>query len=142
MSLVVDTNVLVYASLLGSTFHALARKRLLDLKAGGENLVVTTQVLREYVAVVTRRVGEKPLSVPDALDDVARFRKAFVVLADPPDVLERWLSLVHRHGVKGAACHDAFLVAVALGNGVEGILTHNTKHFEPFDELRIVPLVI
>jgi predicted nucleic acid-binding protein len=49
-----DTNVLVYASLALSPFHAAATERLAALEGDGVDLWVSRQVLREYLAAMTR----------------------------------------------------------------------------------------
>lgn len=119
----------------------MTRSRIAALGSEPGGLCVTNQVLREYVAVVTRpTVVSRPRTCREALDDVARFRSGFEVLINPPDVHDRWTRLVEESGVTGAAIHDAFLVATAEGNGVDAILTHNGRHFELFPGMRIVPL--
>lgn len=141
MSCLVDTNVLVYAAVVESPFHSTARARLEELMIRGEQLVVTNQVLREYVSVVTRpSVLPRPRSVPESLSDVRGFQRLFRVLPDPPDVLERWSALVRASGVTGAAVHDAWLVATAAAAGVEAVLTNNVRHFERFPGITVLAL--
>ena len=52
--LFVDTNVLVYATDANSPWQGLAETALADWQGVGAQLCVSVQVLREYLAVVTR----------------------------------------------------------------------------------------
>ena len=63
----VDTNILVYANLTSAPFHADARRSISDLQSFGTDLWVNRQVLREYLAVVTRQTFASPLSVTQAV---------------------------------------------------------------------------
>jgi predicted nucleic acid-binding protein len=50
----VDTNVLVYANQFGSAHHAAATVLLRQTQVAGAALWISGQVLREYLAAVTR----------------------------------------------------------------------------------------
>ncbi len=114
MRCLVDTNILVYTCSSVSPFHKIARERLESLEDAGLDLVVTNQVLREYVSVVTRKsVLSEPRTPREAVEDVRRFTQVFGVIPEPQDAERRWLDLVERYGLHGPTVHDAFLVATA-----------------------------
>jgi len=70
----VDTNVLVYASPPSASQHLAARTAIDRLQEEGAALWISSQVLREYLAVVTRpQAGAPALQMVDALADVRRF---------------------------------------------------------------------
>lgn len=141
MRCLVDTNVLVYAAVRESPLHAAARARLAALTSRDDTLFVAPQVLREYVSVVTRSaVLSRPRVPADAVADVRVILSVFKLLHEPADVVERWMDLVGRHAVSGAAVHDAYLVATMLGSGVDHILTNNQNHFQRFEGLTVLPL--
>jgi predicted nucleic acid-binding protein len=76
----VDTNVLVYASRSTSAFHGRASARLEAPRASGAVLWISRQILREYLATVTRPQGTAPpLPMATALVDVDRFSRLFAV---------------------------------------------------------------
>ena len=50
----VDTNILVYANLAHSPFHQLAVANLTTLDEQGTDLWVSRQILREYLAAMSR----------------------------------------------------------------------------------------
>jgi predicted nucleic acid-binding protein len=61
---IVDTNVIVYSTVSGNPWHQQARDWLAALQSKGHRLCVTTQILREYLVVLTRgTVFEKSSSV-------------------------------------------------------------------------------
>ena len=52
---VVDTNVLIYSTVSGNPWYDQARNWVTDLHEDGFDLCVTTQILREYLVVLTSR---------------------------------------------------------------------------------------
>ena len=72
----VDTNVLIYAEESLSAHHAAARACLIRLEAEGAVLWISRQVLREYLAVMTRpsagAAGIAPLTAAHAIAAIAR----------------------------------------------------------------------
>jgi predicted nucleic acid-binding protein len=67
----VDTNVLVYATATSAPFRDRARAALVRL-AADEQLSVSRQILREYVAVMTRpQTWGRALSLAEAMTDAA-----------------------------------------------------------------------
>jgi predicted nucleic acid-binding protein len=54
-SVFIDTNVLIYANLARFPLHRVAQERLCALDEQGIDLWISRQVLREYLAAMTRR---------------------------------------------------------------------------------------
>ena len=129
----VDTNVLVYASQAGTARHARALALLRRADAAGARLWVSRQVLREYLAVVTRlQPGAAAVPVVQAAADVRRFAASFAVAEDGPGVTERLLDLLERFPTGGRQVHDANIVATMLVHGVGRLLTFNGGDFRRF----------
>ncbi len=85
----IDTNVLVYVSRPAAPGHAAARSALAGLEARDGAGWISPQVLREYLAVVTRpQAAAPPLPMATAIDDVRRFQSSFEVADEGPAVLE------------------------------------------------------
>jgi predicted nucleic acid-binding protein len=83
----IDTNVLVYASAVGSPFHAQARAALGRLSGNGQ-VAISRQVLREYLAVMTRpQAWSTPLTVSAAMADTRFFCSRFAILEDGTELL-------------------------------------------------------
>lgn len=128
----VDTNVLVAARFPTAPEHERARAAL-DRRDGPEPVRLSRQVLREYLAVVTRpQSWTTPLGMPDALDDIRRLSSGFEVLEDGWRVMDQLLDLCGTVPVGGKEVHDASIVATMLAHGERRLLTMNTKDFRRY----------
>jgi predicted nucleic acid-binding protein len=129
----VDTNVLVYATRPSAAQHASAQAALTRLEGEGSSLWVSPQVLREYLAAVTRPQATAPaLPMATAITDVRRFRTAFDVAEEGPNVLDRLLRLLTTHSSSGRQVHDANIVATMLKHSIRRLLTFNAADFRRF----------
>lgn len=68
-------------------------------------------------------------SVAQARAEVEAIRSRFLVLEEPPAVVDLWLDIVARHDLKGKRIHDAHLLATMKANGVTRLLTLNAADF-------------
>ena len=129
-----DTNVLVVARATNAPGHDAA----LDLLAQArrtEPLRISRQVLREYLAVVTRpQTWASPLPMSDALLDVRRFASAFEVLEDSQAVTDMLATLCRDVRVAGKQVHDANIVATMLTHGERRLATFNPKDFRRYGQ--------
>ena len=131
----VDTNVLVYSTAAGTPFHERARTALTRLMAD-DPLFISRQILREYLAVMTRQqVWGKALSLSEAIADTLVFTQRFTVLEDGPAVWEQLTELDRRYSFGGRQVHDANIVATMLAYGKRRLLTFNGPDFRRFNEL-------
>jgi predicted nucleic acid-binding protein len=128
---VLDTNILLYVSNAAAPEHAAAKAAVGRLFAGGSHLAVAPQVLFELWSVATRSVAANGLgwSVAQARAEVEAIRSRFLVLEEPPAVVDLWLDIVARHDLKGKRIHDAHLLATMKANGVTRLLTFNAADF-------------
>lgn len=138
----VDTNILVYANWSGAERHEDARLQLMTLGSAGTETCVSRQVLREFLAVVTRPQGAVvPMSVDEAVETVRDLGSLFLILEDSEGVAQTLLGLVRQFEVKGRVIHDANIVATMLDAGVTRLLTANPCDFRRFaDIIDIEPL--
>ncbi len=138
-----DTNLLVYANLARSPWHAQAVQRLTALDAEGTPLWVSRQILREYLAAMTRPgelTGTIPL--PDLLNDVRYFAARFHVADEGATVTAQLLALLEAVPTHGRRIHDVNIVATMLVYGIRRLLTHNTDDFVRFAAfIEVIPLV-
>ena len=136
----VDTNVLVSSRLLEAPDHDLARDILGSAFAGTEPLRISRQILREYLAVVTRpQAWPVRLAREAALEDVGRLVAIFEVLEDGPAVTDWLVSLCREVPGGGRQIHDANIVATMLAHGEQRLLTFNLVDFRRFgDRIELV----
>ena len=126
----VDTNVLVKARFLETPDHGEARASLQRAFEEPEPLRISRQVLREYLAVVTRpQTWLVPISREIALDDMERLVGTYEILEDGPVVTDRLVSLCREVPVGGRQIHDANIVATMLAYGERRLLTFNMADF-------------
>ncbi|MDD5308235.1 MAG: PIN domain-containing protein [Deltaproteobacteria bacterium] len=132
----VDTNVLVYASVASAPHHGIAREHLERLSGGGSDLWISRQVVREYLATLTRdQLFSKPQSLDAILPDVAAFEGGFGIADENADTMLRLLEIIRQTPVGGKQIHDANIVATMLVNDIRRLLTFNRGDFERFSNL-------
>ncbi len=138
-----DTNVLLAATDEGRGEHGRALAVLNEWPADGIALYASGQVLREYLCVATRNVGDNGLGLTqaEALTNVAALRDRLSVLDESAKGLDRLLELLGSVDCRGKQVHDANVVATMLVNGVAAIVTANDNDFRRFAEhIQIVAL--
>jgi predicted nucleic acid-binding protein len=137
---VIDTNVLVYSTVLDNPWHNQARRWLARLQSKGVHLCVTTQILREYLVVLTRgNVFEKSFSVDQVLAQIRMLLPSLTVLDEPLEVVDLLHDLVRRYQIRGKSIHDANVVAVMLAHGIHRLASYNSSDFERFEEIALEP---
>ena len=129
----IDTNVLVKSRIPNAPDHDVARISLDRAFRDPEPLRISRQVIREYLAVVTRpQTWPVGITREDALDDVSRLIGSFEMLEDGPVVTESLMSLCREVPVGGRQIHDANIVATMLAHGEHRLLTFNASDFRRF----------
>jgi predicted nucleic acid-binding protein len=132
----VDTNVLVYASVANAPLHAIAQQTLQSLNAADVNLWISRQVLREYLATLSRpQTYTNPLPVLTLVADIEYFQNQFLVAEDSTQVTQNLLTLVQQVAVAGKQIHDANIVATMQAHNISQLLTHNISDFNRFAHL-------
>lgn len=131
----IDTNALVRALTPGAPEHERARISLERAMASTERVAISRQIIREYLAVVTRpQPWADPTPMADALADAERLRDSFELLEDGPRVTERLLALCREIPVAGRQIHDANIVATMLEGGERRLLTFNAADFRRYGD--------
>ncbi len=136
----IDTNVLVKSRVTGAPDHAAARASLERAFRDPEPLRISRQIMREYLAVVTRP-QTWPVAIPreEALEDVSRLVGSFEILEDGPVVTELLLTLCREIPAGGRQIHDANIVATMLAYGERRLLTFNPADFRRYgDRIELV----
>ena len=134
--LFVDTNILIYATNSASPWHQAAMDALQAARRQGVELVVSPQILREYLAAATRpcSAGET-LPLDAILANVRAFQANFRLVEENALVSARLVDLVSQVAVGGKQIHDANIVATMQTYGLTHLLTRNTADFVRFAHL-------
>ena len=136
----IDTNVLVNSRVAGAPDHDVARASLEHAFRDPEPLRISRQVIREYLAVVTRpQTWPVAITHDEALDDVSRLISSFEILEDGPVVTELLVALCREVPSGGRQIHDANIVATMLARGERRLLTFNVSDFRRYgDRIELV----
>lgn len=138
----IDTNILVYATIVGAPFHNQARQALQTSWDNEDTLWISRQILREYAMVVTRpQTFMQPLKSEVAIQQLQSFMTQFQIADDNAGVTTQWLNLIKTIGVNGKQVHDANIVATILAYNISHLLTHNMADFNRYGGLvNLIPL--
>ena len=141
--LFVDPNGLVYASVVEAPLHEAALQAIQSHEQAGDSLWISRQVLREYLATLTRpRQFRNPPSIAMLMAEVRHFTVRFRVADEGPLVTERLIALLAAVSVGGKQVHDANIVATMQVYGIRQLLTHNVDDFTRFAAfVTVVPLL-
>lgn len=142
-----DTNVLVYLRDANEPGKGAVSSKLVDELSGVGEAAVSTQVLAEFLWVVTRKL-RKPIPLADAVADVGRFQRMFRVVSASREVFNLALELMQSHQM---TIWDAQIAAAANVSGASVLLTedaqsqpiiHGVRYANPFEpdfDWRLLP---
>ncbi|MBD2773110.1 type II toxin-antitoxin system VapC family toxin [Iningainema tapete] len=138
----IDSNILIYASILESPFHLTALNKIQAQEQVGRELWISRQVLREYLATLTRpQTTINPIPILTLTTEIRFFENRFRVAEDNPQVTQNLLTLVEQVAVAGRQIHDANIVATMQAYNITKLLTHNLADFNRFAHLiTLLPL--
>jgi predicted nucleic acid-binding protein len=115
----VDTNILVYAQSIFDPRQAAAASKVAELIQAGDELWISTQVMREYLSVMSRPVLSRPaIPMLAILADLSRFESHFQVAEDSKSVFSNLKLLLQSISVGGRQIHDANIVAKMQAYGI------------------------
>jgi len=128
----IDTNLLIYATVPGFPEHAAARELLEAIGTGSRQHFVTWINVFEYLRAVTHRrlVRPAPLPMVMALENAAALlAHPRITRIDPgPRHFDVFAEICERAGpVEGNFVHDCRIAAVMRENGVDRILTRDSS---------------
>lgn len=136
----VDSNVLIYATLSADPRHERARFVLEQRSRADVEIFVSVQNLAEMYPSLTGPKNQPPDSqalARDKIRSVARLR-GLTVLPLTLDTTLRALDLCSDAGVTRQAYFDAQLAALMLREGIPQIVTENTADFSKFPGIRAI----
>jgi predicted nucleic acid-binding protein len=142
----VDTNILYYANNPNDAFGAQAVARLDELASNNNELIISTQIIREYTAITLRNAQYHKLPLEPVirtmLKNISIFRKDFIVISETDDTLDTWLLLLPQI-TTSKDVFDFNIAATLQSAGLDHILTHNVSDFKKFsDWLTVIPMMM
>jgi predicted nucleic acid-binding protein len=139
----IDANVLVFANTATAPLHAEAQAALQSFAASGAGLWISRQILREYLATLSRpQTFSSPVPAATLIADIGGFQTQFRIAEDGPTVTANLPTLLATIAIGGKQVHDANIVATMQAHGLRRLLTHNTADFARFGAIiQVEPLV-
>lgn len=137
----VDTNILLRLTEIGSDQHLEARHAIDRLLANGVSLAILLQNIAEFWNVCTRPQINNGLgfSIAQADAELSQIEKVFDLVPDNEEVCRQFRTLLIRHSVIGVKVHDARIVAGMKAHGIANLLTFNIKDFDRYDINAVAP---
>jgi predicted nucleic acid-binding protein len=138
--ILVDTNVLIYATLSGDARHEKAKEVLALRGKEGIELTVSVQNLAEMYPNLTGPKNSSPDSPELArrkIDSIARL-DYLTVLPLSLSITRRALQLCEAHSIRRQQYFDMQLAATMLEEGIGTLLTENVKDFEKIEGLHAI----
>lgn len=138
----IDTNILVYAHNQSSEFNAKAvhfLERVLNErnKSGNLSVCLTTQVLTEFMNVITRQTLQKPLSLAEAIQIVNDYLDSGIKIIHQKSTQIRTLLEILSSVKTRKKFFDVALAATLKDNHVRGLYTLNIADFIEFGFLEV-----
>ena len=136
-----DTNILVHASLedYEKEKYKVCSEILKNLINSNSQIFISTQILREFFAVVTnKKYMKNPLSVIDANNQIRFFQSNLNVLSVTEDVINHLLKLTEKYNITGQKVHDTTITATMIEYSLTEILTYNKLDFDVFNEIKVI----
>lgn len=139
----IDTNVLLRAMNVSMQLHVKAEALVQQMWEADVELWVSRQVIREYIAQVTRPQVLAQIPTPKEIRaQVEQIQSLFRVADEAEDVTLKLVTLLEKYPTAGRQIHDANIVATMLVNGIDRLLTANIADFKRFNpEIVLIPLV-
>ena len=126
-----DTNVLIYTDDHDNPEKQEAALELLGQARRDGTGVVSTQVLQEYFAVATRKLGVAPTLARRKVELFSRFD---LVLLDLPEVL----TAADLHIVHGVSYWDSLVIAAAKRSGCRILYSEDPQAGRSFEGVEII----
>lgn len=134
MKILLDTNVLIRIVKKRHPEYSITMKAIAKLLSQGEELFYSPEGLVEMCVVLRRAFGQKRSGTLKAI----RLIESVFYLIDNSDYLTAWIKLYRKCSLGVNLLYDLKFVAIAVENGMDAILTFDTKHYQRFKEINIL----
>jgi len=136
----VDTNVLVYATMVSTDHHERAVEVLRGLGEGAEPWAIPWPCVYEFLRIVTHpRVFLPPMPAERALEALEAVLRSpsLALLSETERHAEVMAAVLRQSRAAGNLMHDAHIAALCVEHGVEELVTGD-RDFSRFPGLRVV----
>ncbi len=135
-SILVDTNILIYAIDADSQFNERAVRLLSDSSL---KLFTTSKNISEFLVVLTRNT-EINLSSSECLEILNGLLSDIVILYPTPMSMNVFQELVRQYNPRGLWIHDVEIASIGIAHGISAIAINNVADFKRIEELEIIEI--
>lgn len=141
MQYLIDTGVWLRLFDRTDVQHGAIRAALLRIRANGDSLAASPQIIAEFWNVSTRPksarggYGNTVVTTERRVQFIERFA---TVVDDSPAAYRCWRQLLSQTMIQGTSVHDARLVALMEVNGITRILTLNISDFRRYAQVTVL----
>ncbi len=128
----IDTNILVYAYDTGSPDKQHIARSILTMAVKEENGILSTQVLSEFISVLTRKIN-RTLSYREALDLIESIQFPRVLEVDFPMVKRA----VHIADVYSISYRDGLIMSAAERGGCDRLLSEDLNNGQQYGTVTV-----
>src|SRR5205823_5287132 len=126
-------NILVFSSVPTAPHHQAAIDQLSDFQTAGAELWISRQILREFLATLSRpQTWALPVPMSRLLTITEAFERDLRVAEDGPAVTAQLRTLLANVACGGKQVHDANVIATMLAHGIPKLFTDNVADFTRF----------
>jgi predicted nucleic acid-binding protein len=139
----IDTNIFVYAHNKDSEFNEKATVFLEKVmndrnEEGNLSVCIPSQVLMEFVNVITRQTLKSPLSLSEAIKVIQDYLESNILIINQRETqIQTFIELLSSVTTRKKV-FDVALAATLKDNDISGLYTVNVDDFKGFDFLTIV----
>jgi len=134
-TMLVDSNILIYAINSSSPKHRMAQE---FLQTQANNIVIAHQNIFESLRLLTHKKFPNPMLSSNAIRAINAIAEHCQVVAADQGAHHIALALIQKHNLVGDKVFDAYLAATALSVGINTVATDNTKDFSDFEGLILI----
>ena len=135
-SVLVDTNILIYAIDADSQFHHRAVKFLSNPTI---RLFITSKNISEFLVVLTRN-KEINISNSEYLELLDDLLIDIDILYPNPMTIKLFYDLIRKYNPRGLWIHDLEIASISIAHGISKIVTNNIVDFKRIDEIEIMQI--
>lgn len=131
--ILIDTNLLIYHTDTSSTHSENIES---FFRKNTSNIVLSSQVINEYLRATTHKVFQQPLTIDEAITNILLYTNSFGSPITPNSATHRmFINLLKKYKTSSNKIFDLYLVSTALSNNINTIATFNIKDFRKFKEI-------
>jgi predicted nucleic acid-binding protein len=135
MKVLLDTNILIYADNAQYVLSDLCQS-IIEESEGKYQICIAQRSLLEYYRVCTSKAVNS--KIDEVLNNIEYYSDKFEIIYDDEQTTIAMFELAFDHNAKSGKIFDLNILALAISNSIDILITSNVKDFPKFKNLRIL----